>query len=169
MPTSRFTEKIESVDGISQAHSIAKARGIDGGPGGLDLSPLYAPEKAFDAERLKQRVQENPLFHGRLVSKDGKTALIVAKMAATENIDAVRDSVLELVGDRREHRTSRPHRRHGCDLLASIDSTRGFEVFIAATIFSSLSCSDCSSSGGARPYHPCSHWSRIAMVDGSLG
>jgi len=130
-----LTETVESVDGISEAHSLANARGIDGGPEGLDLSPLYVPDKAFDAERLQKRVQENPLFHGRLLSEDGKTALIMAKMAATENIDAVRDDVLKRLSTAVES-TGLPVHTAGMGVIYSALNRLSLEdstVFIAAS------------------------------------
>jgi len=132
---SLLTQKAEAVDGIAKAFSITNARGLDGTESGLDISPLYSPEKDFDAERLKRRVQENPLFHGRMVSKDGKTALVMATMAPSENLDAVRDGILEDLREAVEG-TGLPVQTAGMGVIYSALNRLSLEdsqVFIAAS------------------------------------
>lgn len=90
----RLTATAESIDGIAEATSLAKARGLDGGDEGLDISALYHPDQPVSSEQLHTRVTGNPLLMRRLLSEDTKTALVIAKMSATEEIDAVRDGVL---------------------------------------------------------------------------
>jgi uncharacterized protein len=91
----QLTLAAQGVKGIEKAESIANLTDVYVTTKGPEVAPLYEPGKAFQPERLQQRVQENPLLHGRLVSQDGKTALVMATMAANENIDSVRDGILK--------------------------------------------------------------------------
>lgn len=60
------------------------------------IGPLMdrLPTNADQATLLRERVLADPLVRGRLVNDDGTTALVIARMAATDDIDAVRDGVL---------------------------------------------------------------------------
>lgn len=131
----RLSQAAESVDGISEAYSLANARGLDGGEGGLDVSVLYHPDRPVSSERLTARVTNNPLLNERLISQDTKTALVIAKMSATDEIDAVRDGVLE---DLREavSRTGLSVKTAGMGVIYSALnelSLRDSQVFIAAS------------------------------------
>jgi len=95
-----LTQIAANTEGIAKAYSIANARGLDEtSDGGLDISPLYVPDGSFDGAKLRKRVQENPLFHGRLVAKNSKMALVMATMEAHDDIDSVRDGILNKLAD----------------------------------------------------------------------
>jgi predicted RND superfamily exporter protein len=96
----------QSVDGIAEVVSVSHLshvrtddlwEPVAGEAPPFVIGPLMdaLPTTAVQAERLAARVMEDPLVRGRLVSSDGKTALVVARMQATDDIDAVRDQVLD--------------------------------------------------------------------------
>ncbi len=96
----------QSVDGIAEVVSVSHLshvrtddlwEPVPGEAPPFVIGPLMdaLPTTVEQAERLASRVMEDPLVRGRLVSADGKTALVVARMQATDDIDAVRDQVLD--------------------------------------------------------------------------
>jgi predicted RND superfamily exporter protein len=52
------------------------------------------PTTPAEAERARRRILEDPLVREALLSEDGTTALVVARMEAGGDLDAVRDRVL---------------------------------------------------------------------------
>jgi predicted RND superfamily exporter protein len=91
----RLTVAAEGVEGIEKAESLAVLSDLHISESGPVVAPLYQKGVDFNTRELRQRVQENPLLHGRLVSKDGKTALVMATMASNKDIDSVRDGILK--------------------------------------------------------------------------
>lgn len=131
----RLSQAVESVDGISEAYSLANARGLDRGDAGLDTSTLYRTDQPVSPELLRARVTRNPLLMGRLISSDTKTALVVAKMAATDEIDSVRDGVLEQLREA-VSKTNLPVRTAGMGVIYSALNELALQdskLFIAAS------------------------------------
>lgn len=131
----QLTQAAESVEGISEAYSLSNARGLDGGEFGLNVSHLYDPNTPVSTEMLQKRVLENPIFAGRMIARDGNTALVMAKMAATSEIDQVRDGVLR---DLREavSQTGLPVKTAGMGVIYSALnelSLNDSQIFIAAS------------------------------------
>ena len=131
----RLSRAVESVEGISEAYSLANARGLDRGDAGLDTSTLYRTDQPVSPELLRARVTRNPLLMGRLISSDTKTALVVAKMAATDEIDSVRDGVLEQLREA-VSKTNLPVRTAGMGVIYSALNELALQdskLFIAAS------------------------------------
>lgn len=91
----------EAVDGVVEVRSIATVTHIrideSWTPNPMEAPPLRitdVDDVKLSPERLKARVQEDPLLRGTLVSDDLKTALIVARMGAMDDMDAQRDGIL---------------------------------------------------------------------------
>lgn len=91
----------EGVDGVVEVRSIATVTHIrideTWTPNPLEAPPLRitdVDDVKLSPERLKARVQEDPLLRGTLVSNDLKTALVVARMGAMDDMDAQRDGIL---------------------------------------------------------------------------
>ncbi len=80
-----------SVDGISRVDSLATVESISSGQDWLEVAPLYQPPLEPDFAR---RVLSDPLYAGKLVNKAGDTALVLARMASMDDIDAQRYSIL---------------------------------------------------------------------------
>jgi predicted RND superfamily exporter protein len=91
----RLTLAAAGIEGIEKAESIANLQSLIRTPSGLGASPIYQPGPEFSADQLKEQVQNDPLLQGRMVSKDGQTALVLATMATNKHIDSVRDGILE--------------------------------------------------------------------------
>ncbi len=90
-------EAAAAVDGVARVTSLATVDDIrgemdaDGFPI-LSVGNLVGDNPDWDATRA--RALADPLVAGRLVSNDGKTALVVVQMATMEGFDAQRDRVL---------------------------------------------------------------------------
>lgn len=84
----------------------------------LEIGPVL---EAGSGETLEAIVLEDPLLAGRLVSRDGKVALVLAQMDRHDDMDAVRDGIL-------------------ADLTARVEAAAGEHVPQAGTgvIFSAL-------------------------------
>ncbi len=98
--------RVSSLATIADIRSGTDADGIDF----LDINDLVGPSPDWMA--LQRRVTTDPLYAGRLVSRDGKTALVVVQMKAMADFDARRDQVIAdlrtavapVLGD--DHRTA---------------------------------------------------------------
>lgn len=77
--------RVTSLTTVSDVRSYADADGIEV----LDVGPLVR-----DGQVDAARVLADPLLVGRLVSADGKTALVIAQMRAMGDVDAKRHGVL---------------------------------------------------------------------------
>jgi uncharacterized protein len=86
---------VAAVDGIERVSSLASVSTADAAGGGLDVRPGLpdGPLDAASATAVQRRVEADALLR-RLVSADGKQALILGQMQAMEGIDARRDSIL---------------------------------------------------------------------------
>jgi predicted RND superfamily exporter protein len=79
----KATEAVEKVKGVTRVVSISNV------PDGL------ATEEVVPSESIAK----DPFLTGRLVGRDGKTAVLLAVLEANDNIDAVRHGVLTGIGE----------------------------------------------------------------------
>jgi predicted RND superfamily exporter protein len=110
-------EGLRRVDGVSRAAAAAEGvvevvslttldhvrvqegwepvEGIDEAPP-MVIGPVVGrlPTDDAEVETLRARVLEDPLVRGRLISDDGTTALVLARMGDFEGMDARRDGIL---------------------------------------------------------------------------
>jgi predicted RND superfamily exporter protein len=79
----RLTEVVEAVDGIAtdDVRSLSNSDAMVGTVEGLEVQPFFEdpPTTREEAEQVRKRVFENPVFLDRLVSRDGTIAAIFAK------------------------------------------------------------------------------------------
>lgn len=92
----RVTEAVEDVDGVARVVSLTTVTDVRGGLDAegfpiLDVGPLVRDD------RVDPSVTRDPLYAGRLVSEDGRTAVLYAQMASIDGIDARRHAVLTAV------------------------------------------------------------------------
>lgn len=95
-----ITRAAQQTQGIASVQSLANlshARIADDWQGSELEAPPIEVEPVLDdspEEVLKRRVLEDPLLRDRLVSQDGRTALVLSWMQTNEDMDAVRDGIL---------------------------------------------------------------------------
>ena len=82
-----------AVDGIAEATSLVSTMDLQAEEGWLEVGPLV-PEELHDEEALRERILSDELLVGKLVSAEGDTVLVLARMEAMADIDARRDSVI---------------------------------------------------------------------------
>jgi predicted RND superfamily exporter protein len=100
-----ITRAAAGTPGVAEVVSLTNTTHVRGddsvvlGPG--EAPPLVVakvipalPQDAGEAERLRARVFEDPLLRGRLISEDGKTAVVLVRMAPNKAIDRERDRIL---------------------------------------------------------------------------
>jgi len=113
---------LTTLDHVRVQEGWEPVEGIDEAPP-MVIGPLVRdlPTSEAQVQTLQARVLEDPLVRGRLVSKDGTTALVLARMGNFEGMDARRDGILS-------------------DLRAEIDQRLGTHVPEAGigVIFSAL-------------------------------
>jgi len=87
-------EEIEKAD----VTSLYSADNIVGTDGSLEVNAFYrkAPKSEEKLAELRQSVENNEMVHGRLVSEDGRTALIIARINDDVFNDAFYQSLLSL-------------------------------------------------------------------------
>jgi len=75
----RLTTRLGLVDGVHHVTSIVNAIDIRGSEFGIDVEPFVreVPDDPEALEELRQRVLDNPVFAGNLVSNDARTAAII--------------------------------------------------------------------------------------------
>ena len=126
-----------AVEGIGEVQSLVTVIDIRGDGDIVEVDDLVPESFSDDAEAaaLRDYILADPLLTGVLVSPDGKTGLVLARMEAMDDIDARRDGILaQLDADLAE--AELPVRRAGIGViyaalnkLATVDSA----VFIAAS------------------------------------
>jgi hypothetical protein len=76
--------QLANLDEINEEEikSLANADNIEGSEMGLEISPFFSdiPKQEQELHRLKKQVQNNNMVSGRLVSNNGKVALIRAEL-----------------------------------------------------------------------------------------
>ncbi|MGE0172380.1 MAG: RND family transporter [Oligoflexales bacterium] len=95
-----FATKVEAVDGVKQVHSLISAQDAFDGPEGLEFDKIVSFPVTEDQEKLKaleDRMLDNPLIRDRLISPDGKQAMLWIQMKVMKDIDAKRDTVIAAV------------------------------------------------------------------------
>ena len=97
----RITEEILRTPGVA-ARDVAGFTTIDNvtvEKGTLQVSPLMTevPTDTRELEGLRKQLFENPMFVGRIISQDGKTAAIYAPLEKGANGKAIADKIREIV------------------------------------------------------------------------
>ncbi len=82
-----LSERLEGVEGVARVHSVLTMRDAWRTDDG---SVRFAPALEGGLERMR----DNPLFSGRLISPDGARAMLWIEMAAMADFDARRDSIV---------------------------------------------------------------------------
>lgn len=86
---------VTTLDHVRVVEGWAPDPAIDEAPP-IEIGPLMntVPTDAAGAERMRARIAEDPLVSGVLVSDDGTTALVLARMGDFEGMDRRRDGIL---------------------------------------------------------------------------
>ena len=88
--------RLEKVGGIKRVVAVTNAQLVAAGAADIEVHPATSgPLDAAGAVRLRAEVEADPLLAGRLVTKDGTTAMLFAQMDTMGDIDARRDGVLK--------------------------------------------------------------------------
>jgi predicted RND superfamily exporter protein len=85
--------RLEAVDGVAEATSLVSTLSVRSDEGWLEVAQLV-PEEPDDEEALREQILGDPLLVGKLVSEDGQTLMVLARMEAMEDLDARRDAVI---------------------------------------------------------------------------
>ncbi len=83
-----ISKDLKRVKEVTYVVSITDAIDVWGVDDGIHIGELMEelPKTEAEAEELKNRIFSNPLYVGTLISEDGKTALITARL---QDIDAI--------------------------------------------------------------------------------
>lgn len=94
----KITEELSQLRGVTRVLSLGNARDIFVEDGALLVAPLVRalPQNAEEQKALKQRIEENPLYKGLLVSADNKIALFDITLDAQLGVEE-RDAVLDRI------------------------------------------------------------------------
>jgi len=91
--------RLGRVEGIAEVQSVTASVGASGSAVSLDVGPAIPDGADVSSEpdvaaEAKARIESDPLL-GRLISDDGQVALVLARMAAMDDVDAERDGILD--------------------------------------------------------------------------
>ncbi|MBW1877778.1 MAG: MMPL family transporter [Deltaproteobacteria bacterium] len=86
---------LTTLDHVRVQEGWEPVEGIDEAPP-MVIGPVVGdiPTSEAEEETLRARILEDPLVRGRLISDDGTTALVLARMGDFEGMDARRDGIL---------------------------------------------------------------------------
>jgi predicted RND superfamily exporter protein len=122
-----------AVEGIAEVRSLATILDVSATPESLDLHPLVPDDLDLLPADFRDHVLADPMLVDQLVSADGTTALVLARMDAADDIDARRDGIL---AELEAATADVPHRSAGIGViyaalnkLATVDSA----VFIGGS------------------------------------
>ena len=77
----RLTRRLAEIDGVHHVTSLANAPNITGDAGGLFIRPLFdgrdIPTDPAELEQLRRTALESPMFAGKLLSEDARTAVLL--------------------------------------------------------------------------------------------
>ncbi|MEK7288408.1 MAG: MMPL family transporter [Elusimicrobiota bacterium] len=132
----RITDEILKTPGVA-ARDVASFTTIDNvtvKEGTLQVSPLMTdvPNNARELEGLRKQLFENPMFVGRIISQDGKTAAIYVPLEKGANGKAIADNIREIV-----RREGGPENYHVAGDPVARD-TFGAEMFKLMAVFAPL-------------------------------
>ena len=96
-----ISKDLKKVKEVTYVVSVTDAIDVWGVDDGIHIGELMEelPKTEAEAEELKNRVFSNPLYVGTLISEDGRTALITARL---KDINAIDEKRVGLVGEMRE-------------------------------------------------------------------
>jgi predicted RND superfamily exporter protein len=94
----RVTDAVAAVDGVARVMSLTTVTDVRGGVD-VDGFPILDVGTLVRDGAVDPAVASDPFYAGRLVSADGRTAMLYAQMATIEGVDARRHAVLTAIGD----------------------------------------------------------------------
>jgi predicted RND superfamily exporter protein len=102
----RLTDELGLVDGVHHVTSLANRRNITGSAGGLLIAPLFAeiPHDPSELERVRETALENPIFAGKLLSEDARTAVLLVYLrdyAGNADQQPIDDEIVRIVAEER--------------------------------------------------------------------
>ncbi|HDR05707.1 MAG TPA: RND family transporter [Candidatus Marinimicrobia bacterium] len=94
----RALQKMEQIE-PADVTSLYTADNIVGNDGSLEVNAFYKkiPKSEIKLQELRQSVESNEMVHSRIVSKDGRTALIIAQINDDVFSEAFYEELLTLV------------------------------------------------------------------------
>jgi predicted RND superfamily exporter protein len=115
----RMTRRIGEVEGVDHVVSLTNAMDIRGVEGGLDIAPFFdnLDESPGALQAMRQRVLDNPVYSGSLVSRNGDATALVVYFRDIDDREFIRrgihDQIVAIVneekGDNKVWITGTPH------------------------------------------------------------
>jgi predicted RND superfamily exporter protein len=139
----QMTRAFQRMDKIKKddVTSLYTADNITGTELGLDVEPFYTsvPDSESELEDLRQRVETNEMTHGRMVSKDGTVAVIIAEIEDDVFTQDFYNRIMETVSSYENQRikvhvAGRPIVEGTMALLAPADMKRMVPIVLVVII-----------------------------------
>lgn len=102
----RLTERLGDVDGVHHVTSLANAKNIVGDAGGLRIAPLFSevPQEPAELARLREAALASPIFAGKLVSADARSAMLLVYLrdfTGTQAQEPIDDAIVRIADEER--------------------------------------------------------------------
>lgn len=93
-----LTHQIEEVANVNPERiiSLATEKNIKGTMDGMEVTPFFDPfpQTQLEADKIRKAIEQFPLYHGSLVSRDGKATVIVAELLDEDNGEETYDAFI---------------------------------------------------------------------------
>ncbi|MFT6122909.1 MAG: hydrophobe/amphiphile efflux-3 (HAE3) family protein [Oleiphilaceae bacterium] len=96
-----LSDELQNLDNINTDHlmSLATENNITGTDDGMAVTPFFEnlPSTQEDILKLKNAIQNFPLYKGNLVAESGKATLIVAEIENEDHVEATYQAIQDIV------------------------------------------------------------------------
>ncbi|WGL17335.1 outer membrane lipoprotein-sorting protein [Microbulbifer bruguierae] len=92
------SRELENID-PDRVVSLATENNIQGSTSGMEVTPFFDPRPTTkeQSDRLRQAIEDFPLYQGKLVSRDGRATLIIAEMLDEDQAEATYTRLQKLI------------------------------------------------------------------------
>jgi len=132
----RITDQVLTIEGViaDDVVSLTVTNNVVARDGALHVRPpmLFVPETPEEVERLRKEVLDNPLFRDRLVSSDGRGAVIYIPIESKEIAHEVGEKIEAI------YQKEQGPEKYYVGGLPVAEDTFGYEMFVQMAILAPL-------------------------------
>lgn len=98
----KITEIVQNTDGVQSVTSITSIINIKSDEAGIEIGnlvdPYNIPQTSDEIKKLKEVIESNQMYHGAIVSKDGKSTIIMFTIDSGVNQEKVGIEIKDKIG-----------------------------------------------------------------------
>lgn len=99
-----LTRRLDEIPGVESVRSITSVEEIRGNDWGIEVSPMLQdlPQDQDEVEAFRRKVQSDSQLAGRLVSEDGRYALVLVQLERSSNKDRIVNEIRAVIEESRD-------------------------------------------------------------------